>query len=79
MTELSLDEMAQVSGGKGGSPTHLPPKGGCIEYRIQGTDTLTKIAHRYNTSIEFLMNINDGIISSRHDITTGWYIYVPNW
>jgi len=79
MTELNLNEMEQVSGGRGGSPYNLPPKGGCSVYRIQGGDNLTKIARRYGTSIEFLMNINEGIIINRNDITTGYYMYVPNW
>ena len=79
MTELNLNEMEQVSGGRGGSSSKLPPKGGCSVYRIQGGDNLTKLARRYGTSIEFLMNINEGIIKNRNDITTGCYMYVPNW
>ncbi len=79
MTELNLNEMEQVSGGRGGSSSKLPPKGGCSVYCIQGGDNLTKIARRYGTSIEFLMNINEGIIKNRNDITTGYYMYVPNW
>ena len=79
MTELNLNEMEQVSGGRGGSSSKLPPNGGCNVYRIQGGDNLTKIARRYGTSIEFLMNINEGIIKNRNDITTGCYMYVPNW
>ena len=79
MSELNLNEMEQISGGTGGSATHLPPKGGCKEYCIQPGDTLTRIAKRFDTSIEFLMNINQGIITNRNDITDGRYMYVPNW
>ena len=42
--ELNINEMENVAGGNGGSPTPLPPKAGFDVYKIQGGDNLTRIA-----------------------------------
>jgi LysM repeat protein len=75
--ELNLNEMEQVNGGTGGSPTPLPPKSGCEVYKIKSGQTLSGIAQSYGTTWRYLMSINVGIISNENDITAGRYIYVP--
>jgi len=74
--ELNLDEMEQVSGGKGGSPTPLAPTAAYDVYRIEGGATLTRIANRYKTTVDYLMAINP-TITNMNDITAGYYMYVP--
>ena len=74
--ELNLNEMEEVVGGKGGSPTKLPPKAGCDVYRIKSGDNLTKIARHYGTTAEHLKAMNP-TIHNINDITAGYYIYVP--
>ena len=74
--ELNLEEMEEVSGGRGGSPKKLPPKSGFQVYRIQSGDTLGKIARRYGTTAQYLKSINP-TIHDINDITDGYYIYVP--
>lgn len=74
--ELNLNEMAEVTGGRGGSPTRLPDVQGLKVYQIQSHDTLTKIAHRFHTTVDYLMRINS-TIKNRDDITAGYYMYVP--
>ena len=74
--ELNLNEMEEVSGGRGGSSTPLAPKPGVIVYQIQKGDTLGKIAKRYHTSAEMIKSFNS-TIRNINDITTGYYIYIP--
>ena len=74
--ELNLEEMEEVSGGRGGSPKKLPSKRGMKVYRIQSGDTLSRIAGRYGTTAEYLKKINP-TIHDINDITAGFYIYVP--
>lgn len=75
-TELNMNEMEAVTGGKGGSPTKLPEKKGFIVYRIQSGDCLSKIAPAFNTTTNYLMSINP-TITNKNDITAGYWIYVP--
>ena len=75
--ELNLNEMEQVSGGAAGSSTPLPPKDGCDCYKIVGGDNLTKIANKFNTTIDYLMSINKNIITNKNFIRAGFYMYVP--
>ena len=75
--ELKLNDLEQVSGGKGGSVKELPHKDGCIVYQIASGETLTSIAKWYNTTVDEIMKVNDGIIPNKDDITAGRYIYVP--
>ena len=74
--ELNMNELEAVTGGKGGSPTPLPHKPGLAVYRIQSGDTLGKIARRFHTSVDFLMEVNS-TITNLNDITAGYYMYVP--
>ena len=76
-TELNLNEMEQVNGGKGGSPNPLPPKSGCDTYKIKSRETLSGIAGKFGTTWRYLMSINQGIIANENDITAGYWIYVP--
>ena len=73
--ELNMNEMEQVVGGKGGSREKLKPKKGYKVYQIVHGDTLTKIAYRFDTTVDNL--INRDFIHNRNDITAGYYIYVP--
>ena len=75
--ELNLEELESMSGGTGGSTSHLPKKDGCKEYQIQTGNTLTRIANKFNTTVDYLMYINQGIITDKNDITAGRYMYVP--
>ena len=73
--ELNLNDMEEVAGGRGGSRTKLPPKAGFAVYKIVSGDTLTRIANRNKTTVEYLMSINP-TIKNKNDITAGYYIYV---
>ena len=76
MSELNLDQMEQVSGGKGGSETPLRPTDKYDVYKIQSGDNLTKIARKFNTTVQFLFDIN-ATITDKNDITAGRWMYVP--
>ena len=76
MNEMSLSEMEEVAGGRGGSLSKLPEKAGYKVYRIQSHDTLSRIAGRFGTTAEHLKAINP-TINNINDITAGFYIYVP--
>ena len=54
---LNEEDLEQVTGGKG------------ISYIIQPGDTLIKIAHRYNTTVEKLCKLNK--ISDQNFIVAG--------
>ncbi len=75
--ELNLNEMADVVGGTGGSSSYLPKKDGCDVYKIESGTNLSRIAGKYNTTVDYLMYINAGIITNKNDITAGRYMYVP--
>ena len=74
--ELNPNEMESVTGGTGGSSTPLPPKEGFEVYKILPGNTLTRIANKFHTTIDYLMSINP-TITNKNDITAGRYIYVP--
>ena len=76
MNELNLNEMKNISGGKGGSPTVLPRKDGYIVYQIASGDTLGRIARRYNTTVNAIVAANT-TITNPNDITAGYWIYIP--
>ena len=77
MREISLNDLENANGGKGGSPRPLPAKTGCIVYQIESGENLTKIAKWYNVSVSDIMQVNIGIISNANDITANYYIYIP--
>ena len=74
--EMNLNEMEAVTGGKGGSPTPLTPTAQYDVHRIKGGETLIRIANRYRTTVNYLMDINP-TITNKNDITAGYYMYVP--
>ena len=82
--ELNLNEMEEIAGGKGkydnekgGSSNPLPPKAGCIVYKVQPNDNLTRIASAHKTTVDKIMAVNHGIITNKNFIRSGFYIYVP--
>ncbi len=75
--ELNLNEMEEISGGAAGSSTPLPPKEGCACYKILGGENLTRIAAKFNTTVDYLMYINKDIITNKNFIRAGFYMYVP--
>ena len=76
-TELNMNQMDSVSGGRGGSPTELPQKTGYVVYRIVGEDNLTKIAKKFNTSVDAIMKANPTTLDSKNFIRAGFWIYIP--
>lgn len=65
--ELSDDEIAMVSGGR--------DVGSCFEYTIQRGDTLTRIAARYDTTVNILVKINH--IKDKNKIRAGDILLIP--
>ena len=76
INELNLNEMENVTGGKGGSPTELPKKEGYIVYQIAGNDNLTKIAKNYGTTVKAIVAANP-TIDNPNFIRAGFWIYIP--
>ena len=76
MSELKMNEMEMVTGGRGGSPTMLPEKAGFLVYRIKSGDCLSRIAGTHGTTAQYLKSINP-TIHNINDITAGYYIYIP--
>ena len=74
--ELNMNEMENVNGGRGGSPTVLPRKEGFIVYQIAGDENLTKIAKRYGTTVKAIKNVNP-TIDNVNFIRAGYWIYIP--
>ena len=77
MNEMKLNEMETVSGGRGGSPNPLPERAGCDRYKIASGNTLSGIANKFHTTVDYLMYLNQGYITNKNDITAGFWIYVP--
>lgn len=85
VTELNTAELEEVTGGKktkkhvpaGGLEKRPPDKPGYIVHKITATDTLTRIAKKYNTTIDAIMACNASI-KDKNLIRTGYYIYVPS-
>ena len=75
--ELNLNEMEEVVGGFGGSPNPLPQKAGYDRYKIESGTNHSRIARKFNTSVDYLMEINKAYITNKNDITAGFWIYVP--
>ncbi len=74
--ELNLNELETAAGGKGGSAKLLPDKEGFDVYKIRRGDTLSGIARKFHTTVNYLYSINP-TIRDVDDITAGYYIYVP--
>ena len=82
--ELNLNELEAAAGGAssktekaGGSPKPLPAKAGYKNYRITATDTMIRIANRFHTTVDDLMEVNSRWIKNKSLIMTGYYMYVP--
>ena len=78
MTELNLNEMEQVIGGKdeGGYTRKPKAKAGCIIYKIKSGETLGKIARAHGTTVEKIMKVNPEL-KNPNFIVAGCYIYIP--
>ena len=74
--ELNLNEMENVNGGRGGSPTMLPEKKGFFVHQIASGENLTRIAKKFGTTVKAIMDANP-TIDNANFIRTGFYIYVP--
>ena len=67
--EIKDAELNEVAGGASGAYTN---------YTIKSGDTLWGIAQRYNTTWQFLYNLNRDKISNPDKIYPGQVILVPN-
>ncbi len=74
--EINLEEMANVSGGKGGSRTMLPHREGYLVYQIRPRENLTVIARNFHTTVDEIFFCNE-TITNKNDITAGYWIYIP--
>ncbi len=73
-SELSMDEMNEVSGGASRFDP-LPAKTGFTVYKVKTGDTLTRIAHHHNCSVAEIMAWNPKI-SNRNRIYANEYLYI---
>ena len=77
MKELNPEEMGQVAGGGNGGYDKKPKaKAGCIIYKVQPHDTLTKIAGRNHTTVQKIMAVNPEL-TNQNFIVAGCWIYIP--
>ena len=80
--EISMEQMEEVAGGAkakvaaGGLRDYPPERPGYLIHKITATDTLTRIATKYHTTVQAIMNCNSSI-KDKNLIRTGYYIYVP--
>ena len=75
--ELNVNELENVVGGLGGSPTKLPHKAGYIVYHIVKGDNLTRIAKAHGTTVKKILAANP-TIKDKNDITADFWIYIPD-
>ena len=77
--ELNLNEMEEVVGGKNEGGYVKKPAAHAVRkiYRIASGDTLIKIAHRNNTTVDRIMTINPEL-KNKNYIVAGCYIYLPD-
>jgi hypothetical protein len=67
--DLTEEELAKIDGGVIGDT------GRYIRYQIVRGDTLLKIAHRYNTTVDTLVRING--IANKNRIYAGHFLLIP--
>ena len=76
MNELNLEEMEAVTGGK----LHFKPekdRPGWIQHKVSSTDTLIKIANKYNISDwRKIIDWNPHISRETKMIRTGEYLWI---
>ena len=75
INELNLDEMENVSGGRGGSKTILPAQPGLSVYQIVKGDNLTRIASAHRCTITELLKWNPKI-TNKNVIYAGDFLYI---
>ncbi len=75
--ELNLEEMESITGGDGGYSKKPVEKKGCIIYKIQPGDNLTRIARKFGTTVSKIVNANKAVISNPNFIVANFYIYIP--
>ena len=77
MNELNLNEMENIVGGDGGYSKKPAPKKGYVIYQIQPGDNLTRIANKFHTTVNAIVNANKSVISNPNFIRAGFYLYIP--
>lgn len=65
--ELSEDRLEEVNGGAGERYVH---------YTVVCGDTIVKIAQRYRTSVQSIIDVNP-IIMDGNELRVGWILLVP--
>ena len=79
MSELNLEEIEQVAGGKNEMGLETKPKkkkAGCKLYQIKKGDTLGKIAKANGTTVAKIMELNPNI-KNRNLINIGCWLWLP--
>jgi len=77
--ELNLEQMDEVSGGKGqygGYASKPGPKAGCTVYQIKPGERLGDIAKRHGTTCEKIKAVNP-TITDVNKIRANYWIYIP--
>ena len=75
--ELNLNEMEEAVGGAGGYDKKPAAKKGCIIYQIKTGETLGRIARKFGTTVNAIVNVNKAVIPNPNFIRAGFYIYIP--
>lgn len=79
INELTLDELAAVSGGRNEKGWEYEPKqipSGCTTYRIRPHDTMKQIAEDHGTDTAGLLKLNKNI-KNPSAIVAGFWLIVP--
>ena len=71
-TELNAEDMEEVSGGAFRVP---PAKEGFMIYQVQYGENLTRIAQKFNTTVNKILKDNPRI-KDKNLIRTGSYLYI---
>ena len=80
MTELKLNELEAVSGGRNEKGWEYEPRNvpaGCTTYQIKRHDTLKQIAMDHGTDTAGLLKLNKNI-QNPSAIVAGFWLIVPN-
>ncbi len=77
--ELSMEEIAEVSGGRHEQGLEYEPKripAGCVAYKIQRGDTLRKLADARGITTADIMKLNQNIKNPSY-IVQGFWLILP--